>query len=311
MAAFAAAASLMSGAAAGATPEQFRARQSAGEHLARLEGLDLHYRIKGHGPLVVIQAPGWGIGTEYLEKGLAQLERHFTVLAYDPRGTGQSTPVAASAHLGNRDLADDLERLRAYLGLESMRLVAHSNGSAIAILYAEAHPERVDKLVLVGSQLLGYKGEKGPDEIAERERRSHEPRFAQDAARMRAPTAESDQGFTAQFKGYAGYFFYDPARDLPKLLSAMTRPMSVSMYRAFEESPPAKDAPPLEDLGKIRARTLVVDGRQDPVCPLAESERIRDGIPGAELVAIDEAGHFPWIEQPSAFFAPVIAFLAP
>lgn len=303
------AAALSSGASAGAKSEDLRARTSAGDHVAKLDGVELHYRIAGHGPLVVVQAPGWGIGTEYLEKGLAPLREHFTVLTYDPRGTGQSTPVSASAHVTNGDLAGDLERLRAYLGLDAMDLVAHSNGSAIAIVYAEAHPEHVRKLVLVGSQLLGYQGGWGPDGDAENERRAGDPRFAAYAKLMHAPAAKDDAGFTRQFKDYAGYFFYDPARDVPKLLAVMTQPMSAAMNKAFEESPPAKDAPPLEDLKKITARTLVVDGRQDPVCPLAESEAIQAGIPQAEIVAIDHAGHFPWIEQPAAFFAPVIRFL--
>jgi pimeloyl-ACP methyl ester carboxylesterase len=298
-----------SGAASGAAAEQLLQRQAPGEHLAKLDGVDIHYRIEGHGPLLVIQVPGWGIGTEYLEKGLAPLQQQFTVLSYDPRGTGRSTPVSASAHLGNKDLADDLEQLRAYLGLDTMDLVSHSNGSAIAILYAELHPVHVRKLVLIGAQLLGYRGDKGPDEVAEIARRKTEPLFAEYVARMKEPDPQDDAEFTRQFKGYAGYFFYDPARDVPTLLSVMTQPMSVSMYKAFLESPPAKDAPPLADLGNITARTLVLDGRQDPVCPLAESERIHAGIAGSELVAIDKAGHFPWIEQREVFFAAVGRFL--
>ena len=86
--------------------------------------------------------------------------------------------------------------------------------------------------------------------------------------------------------------------------------MSRSMNLAFDESPSSDEAPPLSDLGKITANTLIVEGRQDPVCPLAESEFLRDGIPGARLVAIDKAGHFPWVEQPEQFFAPVAAFLS-
>jgi proline iminopeptidase len=293
----------------GATHEEVQARTASGEHWAKLDHITLHYQISGKGPLVVIQAPGWGIGAEYLEKGLAPLQQHFTVLAYDPRGTGQSTPVSASDHLKNSDLAQDLEQLRIYCGLDRMDLVAHSNGSAIAILYAELHPERVHKLVLIGSQLLGYHGEKGPDAIAEDARRKNDPQFAIYIARMHAPAPDTDQGFTEQFKQYAGFFFYNPSKDVPILLSSMTHPMSVSMNKAFKESPAATEAPPLSDLEKITAATLIVDGRQDPACPFTESERIHAGISGSTLLAIDQSGHFPWIEQPSESFPPVVAFL--
>ncbi|USI73504.1 alpha/beta fold hydrolase [Sphingomonas morindae] len=285
-------------------------RLAPGNHVARLGTLTLHYAIAGKGPLLIVQAPGWGIGTEYLEKGLAPLTEHFTVLTYDPRGTGLSTPVSKGDRLTNADLAEDLERLRAYLGLKTLDLIGHSNGGAIAILYAEEHPARVKRLVLIGSQLLGYGEPAGPVEKSEDARRRTHPEFAAYAARMRASSPRNDAEFTRDFKSYAGVFFYDPHRDLPALLKAMTKPMSASMNKAYKESPPPSEAPPLDDLAKISAPTLIVEGRQDPACALAESERIKRGIANSRLVSIDRSGHFPWIEQPSQFFAPVIRFLA-
>lgn len=285
-------------------------RLSPGDHSADVDGLRFHYHVAGHGPLLVVQAPGWGIGTDYLANGLAPLRAHFTVLTYDPRGTGGSTPVRANEHLGNVDLANDLERLRKYWGLSRMNLLGHSNGSAIAIVYAETHPAQVDKLVLVGSQLLGYTGDSGPAHDAEKARRKASPDFAWLLAHIGDKAPSDDQGFTAYFRERVGFYVYDPRKDAPTIVHQLTNTMSRSMNLAFDESPAADKAPPLSDLGKITAKTLVVEGRQDPVCPLAESEFLRDGIHGARLVAIDKSGHFPWVEQPDAFFAPVTSFLS-
>ncbi|WMJ69752.1 alpha/beta hydrolase [Stenotrophomonas sp. 24(2023)] len=284
-------------------------RLAAGEHVAELQGLTLHYTIAGHGPLLVVQSPGWGIGTPYLANGLKPLQDQFTVLTYDPRGTGGSTPVAADAHLTNGDLADDLEQLRAYLGLERMDLLGHSNGGAIAIIYAEQHPAHVHKLVLVGAQLLGYRQEADSVAKAESARRKASPDFAWLREHIGDPTPRTDAAFTAYFRERAGYFLYDPKKDADVFLGHLTNTMSASMNQAFEETPPVKAAPPLSDLGRITAATLVVEGRQDPACPLAMSEAIQHGIAGAQLVALDRTGHFPWIEQPAPFFAAVSRFL--
>lgn len=285
-------------------------RLAPGDHMATVGGSHLRYHVAGHGPLLVVQAPGWGIGTDYLANGLSRLTAHFTVITYDPRGTGRSTPVSASDHVTNADLANDLEGLRIYWGLSSMNLLGHSNGSAIAIVYAETHPSKVDKLILVGSQLLGYAGDSGPDYDAEKARRKASPDFTWLLAHNSDKAPSDDKGFTAYFRERIGFYVYNPRKDAARISRQLTNTMSRSMNLAFDESPSSDEAPPLSDLGKITANTLIVEGRQDPVCPLAESEFLRDGISGARLVAIDKAGHFPWVEQPEQFFVPVEAFLS-
>jgi proline iminopeptidase len=46
-------------------------RLSAGAHDVVLDRLSFHYVIAGHGPMLVVQAPGWGIGSTYLRNGLS------------------------------------------------------------------------------------------------------------------------------------------------------------------------------------------------------------------------------------------------
>jgi pimeloyl-ACP methyl ester carboxylesterase len=64
-----------------------------GEHDVLIDGLPFHYVVRGRGALLVVQAPGWGIGSAYLRNGLAPLEKQFTVLTFDPRGSGSSAPM--------------------------------------------------------------------------------------------------------------------------------------------------------------------------------------------------------------------------
>jgi proline iminopeptidase len=63
-------------------------------------------------------------------------------------------------------------------------------------------------------------------------------------------------------------------------------------------------------LAEITAPTLVLVGRDDFVTPPSQAERIRRGVPDAELVVFERSGHHPYAEEPDAFAAAVRAWLA-
>jgi pimeloyl-ACP methyl ester carboxylesterase len=51
-------------------------------------------------------------------------------------------------------------------------------------------------------------------------------------------------------------------------------------------------------------------GKDDLICDTESARILADGIAGARLAVISEAGHFPWVEQPLAFRAELNAFLS-
>ncbi|MEO8559935.1 MAG: alpha/beta fold hydrolase, partial [Rhodospirillales bacterium] len=62
-------------------------------------------------------------------------------------------------------------------------------------------------------------------------------------------------------------------------------------------------------LPKIKARTLVIGSSNDNLIPLALSEKIAAGIPGAKLVVMPDGGHIPFIEKPAAVVKIVLDFI--
>jgi len=86
----------------------------------------------------------------------------YRVLLFDQRGCGRSTPHAELEANTTWHLVADIERLRALMGVESWLVFGGSWGSALALAYAETHPERVSELVLRGiftlrrAELLWY-----------------------------------------------------------------------------------------------------------------------------------------------------------
>lgn len=62
-------------------------------------------------------------------------------------------------------------------------------------------------------------------------------------------------------------------------------------------------------LHQIKAPTLIMAGRHDPICPTEDSEEIHRGISGSELAIFESSGHNPFTDEPVAFKETVGRFL--
>src|SRR5215213_8256075 len=116
--------------------------------LARNGPVALAYDIRGRGsPLVLIQ--GVGVGRWGWEPVADRLARRFQVITIDNRGIGASD--APPGHYSTRVMADDVLAVLDHAGVRQASLVGTSLGGMIAQELALAHPERVDRLVLVAT----------------------------------------------------------------------------------------------------------------------------------------------------------------
>jgi pimeloyl-ACP methyl ester carboxylesterase len=115
---------------------------------ARNGPVTLAYDLRGRGsPLVLIQ--GVGVGRWGWEPVAARLARRFQVITIDNRGIGASdTPPG---RYSTRMMADDVLAVLDHAGIQRASLVGTSLGGMLAQDLALAHPERVDKLVLVAT----------------------------------------------------------------------------------------------------------------------------------------------------------------
>lgn len=76
--------------------------------------------------------------------------KRYRIVLFDQRGAGRSTPPAELRDNTTWHLVDDIERIRAHLGIEQWVAFGGSWGSTLALAYAQAHPQRVLGLVLRG-----------------------------------------------------------------------------------------------------------------------------------------------------------------
>ena len=78
----------------------------------------------------------------------------YRIVLFDQRGSGRSTPHADLEDNTTWHLVADIEQLREKLGIEAWQVFGGSWGSTLALAYAQAHPRRVTELVLRGIFML-------------------------------------------------------------------------------------------------------------------------------------------------------------
>ena len=109
-----------------------------------------NYIERGEGfPLILLH--GNGEDVSYFEHQMEPFARHFRVIAIDTRGHGQ-TP-RGEAPFTIRQFAEDLLGFMDLHQIEKAHVLGFSDGGNIAMVFALAHPERVEKLILDGANL--------------------------------------------------------------------------------------------------------------------------------------------------------------
>lgn len=285
--------------------------------LATLNGTTHFFDVDGEGfrpsrgalrekPVLVVIHGGLGFDHGYLKPGLSVLRDMAQVLYVDLRGQGRSgRPPLETCTL--EQMADDVAALCAYLGVGPVHVFGHSAGGFVAMHLALRHPALVRGLVLCSSSptvqpIMDDGGEPAPS-LASRAG----PETMAVAARVFGGdiTEESVRDF---FREVGPYYAAPGHMDVPPVLTALST-ASVDMMRHFMTVvAPSYDL--RADLGRIAARTLVLVGRHDWVCPPRASRALARGIPGATLVEFEQAGHFPFSETPTAFFDVMAEYFA-
>ncbi len=120
-------------------------------HLDVGDGHSLYWELSGDPngkPVVFLHGgPGGGSSPEHRRQFDPAL---YNILVFDQRGCGKSTPYASLEANTTWDLVEDIEKLRAMVGVDKWMVFGGSWGSTLSLAYAETYPERVTELVLRG-----------------------------------------------------------------------------------------------------------------------------------------------------------------
>jgi pimeloyl-ACP methyl ester carboxylesterase len=119
---------------------------------AQVNGVKIHYVIGGKGePLLLVH--GFGQNWYMWNRLLPELSKHFTIVAPDMRGVGESGKPAGG--YDKKNMAVDLHELMKKLGYNHINLAGHDIGLMVAYAYAAQFPADVKKVALMDALLPG------------------------------------------------------------------------------------------------------------------------------------------------------------
>ncbi|MEU9289080.1 alpha/beta hydrolase [Streptomyces sp. NPDC048275] len=272
-----------------------------------LDGTELAYHVVGEGePLVCL--PGGPMRASAYLGDLGGLSRHRRLLQLDLRGTGDSAVPADPATYRCDRQVDDVEALRAHLGLERVDLLAHSAGGDLALLYAARHPRRIRTLTLVTARARAL----GIDFTEEHRREAAASRTAEpwfEAAFGAYERVWAGSVADADWDGFAAFFYgrWDTAAQAHAATEVeQTNERAADLYASFGAFEPAVAR---AVVATLEARVLLLAGAVDSGPLPRVAAAVAELFPRAELSVQPEAGHFPWLDDPRRFTETVMAFL--
>ena len=262
---------------------------------AEAAGITTNYLTAGDGkPVLLLHGSGPGV-TAYANWRLTipALSQHLRVIAPDLVGFGfTERPEGVSYHM--ETWVGQAVGLLDALDIERAHLVGNSFGGALALALASRHPDRVERLVLMGSVGVPFEITDGLDRVW-----GYEPSIA-------------------QMRELLDLFAYSRELVSDELAEVRYR---ASIQPGFQESFAAMfPAPrqrwvdamvtPDEDLARLPHPTLVVHGRDDLIIPPANALHLLDTIPDVRLHIFGRCGHWTQIEHADEFNRLVVSFLS-
>jgi proline-specific peptidase len=258
-------------------------------------------------PLLCIPG-GPACAHDYIANVAAIADRGRAVVLYDPYGSGRS-PAPPTTSYDVDALRDDVEAVRAHLGLSRVHLFAHSAGSFAAIEYALAYPQHVASLVL-SSPIFDVP-------VYQREVRALLARFGEAAAdafvRAEHDPQHRDAAYLSMYYQYIARHVcrFGDARQFAQLAG---RGFNVRAHLQMKGGLLVYVMPPLDTWSSmsrhaaIQAPVLVTCGAFD-VTPVALYEQTARTLARAEVCVFEQSSHAQYVEEPARFVDVVAAFL--
>jgi pimeloyl-ACP methyl ester carboxylesterase len=256
--------------------------------------VDEHTITLDHAPVFYRSAPSEGTPPLYLhgvptssDDWIPFLEQTGG-LAPDLLGFGRSAK-AANLNYSIDGWAHFLERFLAEISVERVELVAHDWGAGGGLRFAQRNPDRIERIVLINALPLveGFRW----------------PRLAR-SLRARG-LGELVMGSTSRSlltrnlrKGVVREDAW-PSQRLDGIWQQFDQGTQRAILRLFRSTDAHQLAAAGRDLDRLEIPVLILWGAQDPWLPVELGERYAERLPKATLERIGDAGHWPWLDQPT------------
>jgi len=241
--------------------------------------VSLAYAVEGESGLPLIFIPGI-VSNLAIDPSVPPLARFYERMGrfcrfvrWDRRGTGLSDQSAEPLPLGEQ--ARDLEALRSAVGFERFALIGFSHGTALAVRYAAAHPERVTHLVLMAAPVCDA-----------RDPGNHSSAPLAPWGRLIDATQDFSR-YTETFMAAAAPSAEPGARaHMVNMMKASVSPGGMRSLLGQVRELDLRSVIP-----QIRVPTLVVHANRDRIFPPEHGRYFAAHIPGARYLELDTDAH--------------------
>ena len=248
------------------------------------DGANLAYATHGTGPpLLRLRGPShleldWNKGLERAH--IDAVAAVSNLLRYDLRGQGLSDPTLKRWDLDQ--LADDTAAVADAAGLDRFVVLGVSGEAHLAVHFAARHPRRVSRLIIQNGYVDGraLRETAGPDPLLGLIREGW------------------NMENTALIEALISAYQPDASADQVRAMAADRRAScSAEVENLYRDG--MNNNSIAQQLGNVRAPTLVLHSRGDAVHPLAEARKMASGISGAELVVLESRNHTVMPHEPA------------
>lgn len=271
--------------------EDVRAKYAvANSQFADIEGINVHYRDEGKGPVVLLMHGTLGDLKDW-DEWAEVLKENFRVIRFDLPGFGLTGDIPNGNYSVDRSHVL-IDGLMDHLGAEKFAVVGISYGGMVMFRYAATRTERVTAMVLINSAgIQRGKAAKNLKPAADKEAKPRKNMFI-DPIVLR----EDVEAF------YTGYI-NDPARRTPELIQRKLdllnienrKDISVKAYGFYEAGNPQRV------LAHVKAPSLIMWGTANQALDTETADKFINYLTNAcskQLITFDDGGHYINLERP-------------
>lgn len=275
------------------------------------DGLKLYYRKVGKGRRVLIVPLRL-----FLFDDFKQLGDSYTLISYDTRNRGFSSPVQDASRLTISEDIEDIERVRQHFKVNRFTLVGYSYMGMGVVLYAMKYPQHVERLIQLGPVPLKY-GTEYPASLTARDEKP-----VVDAARVAELEELRKGGFDKsdpkefcqrQWNVMRFRLVGDPANveRLGRGVCDMPNEWPVNLARHFQYhfTSVQKLQVSKKDVAKVTIPVLTIHGTKDRNAPYGAGREWALMLPNARLLTVEGGAHQAFAEFPDRVFPAIRAFL--
>ena len=249
----------------------------------------VHYEVYGRGrPVILLH--GWLGSWGLWQETMAFLGAFYRTYALDFWGFGESGKKRDTYAV--QDFVSLVNQFMEQLGIVHAPLVGHSMGGTVSLSVAVRYPERVSKVVVVGSPMVGS---------------SLAPLLKLSGYRAIAFLLFNMMG---PFRAWMKYYYSRRICSDPRFPDMLDRDLSRTTLESFLLSVASLRRTDLRPtLSQVRVPCLGIYGDRDKVVNPLQWQPMLQGIPNAAVERFPSAGHFPMLEEPNRFSQRLKTFL--